>query len=335
MRALTRTVTDPNTVVTTQTYDTLGRSNAVWLNSRSTSLSANYTYTVSNTDTTTATTTRLLENGYRVTSISIYDAQLRVRQTQTSAANGNGRVVTDAFYDSRGWTRATYNAWWDGANTPSTRTASATNLGVQVTNQDQYTYDGLGRAVVDTKLDKGVAIFNTTKVYNGDKTTVIPPTGGIAHTTVTDKAGRIADLDQYITAPTLHTPGNTFTGIWTVTGGTTTATTYGYDNRDHQNSTKDASGNTWTSTFNLLGQRTDSTDPDAGTVSMQYDKNGNLTQVTDSRQKTTSYTYDWLNRRIGQYDAPSSSQSTANQTAGWFYDNSNNVAGTGCWSKPW
>ncbi|GLL08360.1 type IV secretion protein Rhs [Dactylosporangium matsuzakiense] len=327
-RGLTLTVTDPNTVVTTQHYDALGRTKAVWTNSRSTSLTANYSYdyTVSNTGITATTTNRMTDGGLYLPSVVVYDAQLRVRQTQASAAFGNGRVVNDTIYDSRGWTRATYNAWWDPGNAPSAGIASATDLGIQVTNQDQYTYDGLGHAIVDTKLSKGVVISSTTTVYNGDKTTVIPPNGGVTNTVVTDKAGRTAELDQYTTAPTVHTPANPFTGIWTVTGGTTTATTYGYDNRDHQTSTTDANGHAWTATYNLLGLRTGISDPDSGSGSMEYDKNGNLTQITDSRNKTTSYTYDPLNRKIGQYDAPTLSQSTANRTTGWFYDNSNNVA---------
>ncbi|MEV4511574.1 polymorphic toxin-type HINT domain-containing protein [Dactylosporangium sp. NPDC049525] len=330
-RGATLTVTDPNAVVTTQTFDALGRASAVWTNSRSTSLPANYTfsYVVSNTGTTAATTNQLLEGGGSgyLPSVVIYDAQLRTRQTQTSAAFGTGRVITDTFYDSRGWTRATYNNWWDPANIPGTAIASATDLNVMVTDQDQYTYDGLGRVVVGTKLNKGVVVSSTTTVRNGDQTTVIPPTGGVVQRTITDKAGRNVEIDQYAAAPTLHTPANPFTGIWTVTGGTTNAVTYGYDNRNHQNSTKDAAGNTWTSTFNLLGQRVSSTDPDAGSQSMAYDKNSNLTQITDGRTKTISYTYDALNRKTFQYNAPSAGQTAANKTAAWYYDNSNSVAG--------
>jgi RHS repeat-associated protein len=61
---------------------------------------------------------------------------------------------------------------------------------------------------------------------------------------------------------------------------------------------------------------------------MVYDANGNLTQATGSRSNTISYSYDALNRKTGQYDAPLAAQSTANQLASWVYDNSNNaVAG--------
>src|SRR5262249_31461051 len=78
-------------------------------------------------------------------------------------------------------------------------------------------------------------------------------------------------------------------------------------------------------TVNLLGQVTTTTDPDAGTATLRYDANGNLTEATDSRGKTVSYTYDPLGRKTGQYAAPVGSQSAANKLAAWVYDNANNA----------
>ncbi|MER7283751.1 RHS repeat-associated core domain-containing protein [Dactylosporangium sp. NPDC000244] len=328
-RAVTLTITDANTVVTTQRFDPMGRITAVWTNSRSTSLAANYTYAyqLSNTGTTAATTNRMTETGVYLPSVVIYDAQLRVRQQQATAAAGTGRVISDTIYDSRGWIKATYNAWYDAANAPGTAIASATSLGAKVNNQDQYTYDGLGRPVVDTKLKNGVVTSTTTTVRNGDRTTVIPPTGGVITASVLDTAGRSTELDQYTSPPTLHTPANTFTGIWTVTGGTKTATTYGYDSRANLNRTTDSAGNAWISTFDILGRRTATTDPDAGSSTSSYDANGNLIESKDSRNATTSYTYDALNRKTAQFDAATASQSPTNQTAAWVYDNANTVAG--------
>ena len=50
-----------------------------------------------------------------------------------------------------------------------------------------------------------------------------------------------------------------------------------------------------------------------------------MVQTTDARGKTISYTYDALNRKTGEYDAPVGSQSASNQLASWVYDNSNNA----------
>jgi RHS repeat-associated protein len=323
-RGLGLTATDANGVVTTQQYDALGRITSIWLNSRATTTAANYlfTYTVSNSGITAATTQKLAEIGAYLTSTLIYDGLLRPRQTQTQTPQ-SGRMVTDTFYDTRGWTTATYNGWWDSATTPNTTLVSAANLHDSVPSQDFYTYDGLGRPVVDASDKDGVVVSTTTTVYNGDRTTVIPPTGGVTTATLADPFGRTTELDQYTTAPTLTTPANTFTGIWSLTGGTTTATTYGYDGHGNQATVTDAQTHTWTSTFNLLGQATSKADPDAGTSTLAYDNNANLTQATDSRGKTVSYTYDPLNRKTGRYAATVAAQSASNMLASWVYDNSN------------
>ncbi|MBY8881583.1 HNH/ENDO VII family nuclease [Actinacidiphila acidipaludis] len=324
-RGLTLTGTDPNTVLTTTQYDPLGRQTAVWLNSRATTSPANYTYSylVSNSGVTAVTTNTMNDAAGYATSTTIYDALLRVRQTQTPTPKA-GRMVTDTFYDTRGWKSATYNGWWDSATGPNTTIASAADLKDEVPNQDYFTYDGLGRVIIDQSEKDNVEITRTTTVYNGDRTTVIPPDGGVTKSTVTDPMGRTKELDEYTAAPTLHTPTDTFTGTWYTSGGTTQATTYGFDSHGNQNSTT-AGGSTWTNTYNILGQITNKQDPDAGASSMLYDANGNLTQTTDARGKTTSYTYDALNRKLGVYDAPSSGQTTANETASWVYDNANNA----------
>lgn len=56
------------------------------------------------------------------------------------------------------------------------------------------------------------------------------------------------------------------------------------------------------------------TNPESGTVSYQYDNNGNLTQKTDARSITTTYAYDVLNRLISR------SYSNSTPTVSYFYD---------------
>ncbi|SCG51250.1 RHS repeat-associated core domain-containing protein [Micromonospora siamensis] len=321
--------TDENGVVTREQYDALGRLTAVWLNSRATSSPANNTfaYTVSKTGVTAVTSQRLNNsNGYQK-SVILYDALLRARQTQGVTPQG-GRTISDTFYDTRGWTRATYNGWWDDTTTPTVSTpVSAADLGKQVPNQTFTTYDGLGRAVIVEAAKNGVTISTTRTVHGGDRTTVVPPTGGVVSATVTDALGRKSELQEYSTRPTVTMPTDTFTGTFTVTGGTTVASKYGYDGHGNQSSLTDAKGNIWTSTYNLLGQVVAKSDPDAGNSSMVYDAGGNLVQTTDGRGKTLSYTYDALDRKIGEYASTVASQSAANQRAAWIYDNSNAVAG--------
>ncbi|MEU6402196.1 polymorphic toxin-type HINT domain-containing protein [Streptomyces sp. NPDC046985] len=325
-RGLPRTTTDANGVVTTVQYDTVGRTTSAWLNSRATTSQADYTYdyTVSNSGITAVTTNKLNESLTYTTTTTLYDALLRVRQTQTRTPLSAGRMVTDAFYDTRGWKTAAYNGWYDSTSLPNTVLVSAANLKDEVPSQDYFTYDGLGRTVIDQSEKDNVEVSRTTTVYNGDRTTVIPPAGGVTKATVTDPLGRTSELDEYTSAPALTTPASTFTGIWYVTGGATQATAYGFDGHGNQ-STVTAGGSTWTNTYDLLGRVTAKNDPDAGYSTLQYDNAGDVTQTTDSRGKTISSAYDALGRRTGEYDAPSTGQSSSNEIASWVYDNANNA----------
>jgi RHS repeat-associated protein len=329
-RGLALTATDANGVVTTEQYDALGRLTGVWLDSRATSAPANYTYAYTLDDPAThlsgITDKQMGENLAYVTTVTILDSLGRTRQTQTDTPQG-GRLDTDQFYDSRGWVYKQNHPYWDDSTTPSLSTPLTTPADGAVPDQDVYVFNGLGQTVQDNSRKSASTVSVTTTVYNGDRTTVIPPTGGVIKSTVTDPLGRTSEIDEYTAAPTLVTPANTFTGTWYVTDGTTTATTYGYDGHGNQAVISDSSGNKWTSVYDLLGQVTSRTDPDAGVSTMSYDADGNLLQATDARGDTVSYTYDALDRKTGQYAAPTASQSSSNQMASWVYDNANNVAG--------
>ncbi|SDN44739.1 RHS repeat domain-containing protein [Actinacidiphila guanduensis] len=324
-RGLTRTATDANGVVTTVQYDTLGRTTAVWNHSRATTLPADdtYAYTVSNTGDTAVTTEKLNDASGYTASTTIYDALLRTRQTQTATPQG-GRLVTDTFYDTRGWKYATYNGWWDPATGPGTTLASAADLKDEVPNQDYFSYDGLGRTVLDQSEKDNQPVSATRTVYNGDRTTTIPPAGGITEATVTDPLGRTAELDEYTAAPTLHPAADPFDGVSYLTGGTRQATVYGFDGHGNQSATT-TGGSTWTNTYDLLGQITTKQDPDAGTTHLRYDRAGNISQTTDARGDTVSYSYDALGRKTGSFDSDTDHQVpgvTGNEIAAWVYDNS-------------
>ncbi|MEV4611330.1 HYD1 signature containing ADP-ribosyltransferase family protein [Kitasatospora sp. NPDC049258] len=321
-RKLTLTATDANGVTATSQSDALGRLTAVWTDNRSSPAPANikYSYTVSSI-LSGVTTNKLNEQLGYATSVTLYDSLGRVRQTQAPTPQG-GRLITESFYDSRGWVRKANSAYWDSASLPSLSIASAQDS--QIPNQQVTTYDGLGRAVRVDSLKYSTVQESTTTVYGGDRTTVVPPAGGTVKTTVTDPLGRAVELDDYTARPTLTPPADTFTGTYTLTGGTNQPITYGFDGHGKQN-TVTANGSTWTTGYNLLGQVTTKNDPDAGTSTMQYDTAGNLIQSTDSRGKTVSSTYDTLNRKSATYAAPATTQNSGNQLASWVYDNDNNA----------
>ncbi|MBK3626350.1 hypothetical protein JHN59_16155 [Streptomyces sp. MBT49] len=327
-RGLVLTTTDANGITDTVHYDALGRTTEVWQHNRPTTAAADlkYTYTVSQTSQSGTTTQTMNEFQGYITSYSLIDSLGRPRQTQSPTPQ-NGRMITESFYDSHGWVWKKNNAYWDPDTLPNLAPASKQDSAIP--NQDRYTFDGLGRAVVDDSLQNSVLKQTTTTVYSGDATTVIPPTGGTVQTTRTDPLGRTSEIDSYSTRPTLTTPLNTFTNPYSISGGTYNAITYGYDGQGKQN-TVTAKGSTWTTAFDLLGHATSKTDPDAGTTSMVYDAVGNVTQTTDARGKSVSYTYDVLSRKTGQYASTVTAQApgaSGNQTAAWTYDNDNAVSG--------
>ncbi|GAA3907225.1 RHS repeat-associated core domain-containing protein [Streptomyces lannensis] len=327
-RGLTLTATDANGLTDSVHYDALGRTTEVWQHNRPTSAPADtkYDYTVLPNSQSGTTTQTLNDSLGYATSYNLVDSLGRPRQTQTPTPQG-GRLITESFYDSHGWVWKKNNAYWDPNGLPTLATASVQDS--QIPNQDRYTLDGLGRVAIDDSEQYSVVKQRTTTVYSGDATTVIPPTGGTVKTTRTDPLGRTSEVDAYSARPTLTTPLNTFTGLFSVTGGTSNPITYGYDGHGKQN-TVTSKGSTWTTVYDLLGRVTSKTDPDAGTSTMLYDAAGNLTQTTDPRGKNVSYTYDVLNRKTGQYASTATAQApgaSGNQTAAWTYDNDNAVTG--------
>ena len=317
------TITDANGIATNLHYDGLGRLISVWEYGRATTAPANliYSYNVSNSGPSVVTTQQLDDAGGYKTSTALYDSLLRLRQTQNPTPQG-GMLVTDHFYDSRGWEWKTNTNWWDSSANPGSTIVTVPDS--QVPNQTVTQYDGLGRPVIVTSYDDSAIESTTDTRYTGDKVTTIPASGATPTTVSTDALGRRSELDSYTAAPTVTT-GTNAGGFATVTlaGGASQATTYSYDNRGLLSGIKDVStGEQWTRTYNLLGKMITSTDPNAGTTSMSYDAAGNLTSTTDALNHTLTYTYDLIGRRTGEYDGPSTSSP---QIASWTYDNSNNA----------
>ena len=283
-----------------------------------------YTYTVSGTGVSGVTAEKMGNAGGYATTVEIIDSLGRERQTQATTPQG-GRLITDEFYDSRGWVYKKNNRYWDSSTAPTLSLVSVADD--QVPDQDEYTFNGLGQAVQDASREYAntISTTTTTTVYNGDSTTVIPPAGGTVKTTVTDPLGRTSEIEEYKTAPALTTPSDTFTGIWYISGGTPVTTTYSYNGNGEQSAETgpDSSEETWS--YNLLGQKTAQTDPDAGATTMTYDADGNLLSSTDARGDTVSYTYDALSRKTAEYAAATADQSSSNELASWVYDNSNDA----------
>ncbi|MET7684320.1 polymorphic toxin-type HINT domain-containing protein [Streptomyces sp. NPDC005423] len=312
-RSVPTAKTDAAGLLTSLTYDALGRLTGVWLpnENKTNSAPANltYTYSLSQTAPSVVASNTLLDNGSYKTSETLYDALLRTLQVQATAENAS-TTVSDTEYDSHGWTVVTNNAYNVSGN-PGSKLISVSQVSIPETSVTDY--DGLGRADLVTEEHDGSRTWATTTAYTGDKTTVLPPKGGVASTTVVNARGQTTELDQYTAAPTLS--GTAAKGF-TVTGGTPSPTTYAYTVAGQQHQVTGPDQTVWTTDYDLLGRKKTQTDPDVGKSSYGYDDAGNVVSTTDAKKVELDYTYDLLGRKLTATDSSKSNF----QFASWAYD---------------
>ncbi|MEU6070210.1 polymorphic toxin-type HINT domain-containing protein [Streptomyces sp. NPDC047082] len=312
-RALPTAKTDAAGLLTSLTYDALGRMTGVWLPNeiKANGAPANmtYTYSMSQSAPSVVASNTLLDNGSYQTSETLFDAMLRPLQVQATAENSS-TAVSDTQYDSHGWTVATNNAYAVGGS-PGNSLISVSQVSIPDTTVTDY--DGQGRADLVTEEHDGVKTWTTTTAYTGDRTTVLPPKGGVASAKVVDARGQTTELDQYTAPPTVS--GTAATG-YTATGGTTSATTYGYTAAGQQHQVTGPDKTIWTFDYDLLGRKKSQTDPDAGASSYRYDDAGNPVSTTDAKKVELDYTYDLLGRKLTATDKAKSNF----QFASWTYD---------------
>ncbi|MCX5129467.1 polymorphic toxin-type HINT domain-containing protein [Streptomyces sp. NBC_00347] len=307
LRGLVLTATDANGRTVTSQYDSLGRLVKGWAAGRPTTEQPNvtYTYKLSAAAESTVTEKKLNENGSWSTSVALYDAMMRPRQTQTAAIGAPGRVVTDTFYDAYGRVRLTNAPYHQDEKTVST--ALNQTAAPDIPSATETLYDDRGRATASVLLSKNVEKWRTTTTYGPDWQAVVPPQGGTATLAVSDARGRVIERRDYKD----RTPG---------IGDAATLYekhTYTYNRAGLLSKITDNSGrNTWTYGYDLRGRRTQSTDPDKGKSTTAYGADGRAESVTDARGITLASTYDELGR-------PTSLRKdtvTGTKLAAWAYD---------------
>ncbi|MFE9698825.1 RHS repeat-associated core domain-containing protein [Streptomyces sp. NPDC006270] len=274
---------DANGKRTDAVHDGLGRVLKVWEPGWSKAdhadkPSAEYGYTISRTAANAVVTKTLKQNGDYNTTYALYDGLLRERQTQSPATGTQDRIMTETHYDTRGWAWQTYAPYY-AKGAPSATLASAAVNTVPTAVQNHF--DGLGRVTDALSVKFGDEQWRSKTVYEGDRTTVIPPKGGTASTTVTDARGRTTELLQYTN--TARTASQ--------------KTTYTYGKYDEPSTVTDPDGNSWTYTFDSRGQKTKSDDPDKGVTETTYNALGQAVTTTDERGVALTTEYDVLGRR--------------------------------------
>ncbi|MFI8094037.1 RHS repeat domain-containing protein [Streptomyces sp. NPDC086080] len=283
-RGLTTATVDANGKRTDLEYDALGRLSKAWSlgwtkADHPTVPSAEFSYRISRTDPNVVTTKVLNYQGEYDTTYAFYDGMLRPRQTQVPAIGSPGnRVVTETRYDTRGQVWKTYGAYYaEGA-------ASATLVDgddSKVPAGTETVYDGAGRATDVIALKFGDETKRTITQYAGDRTTVIPPKGGTATTTIVDALGRKTESRAYTDAART----------------TYEATLYAYEKHDQLAKMTDPAGIAWTWTYDARARLIEANDPDKGISRTTYDNADRPVKTTDARGVELVTAYDVLGRR--------------------------------------
>ncbi|MFE5028555.1 polymorphic toxin-type HINT domain-containing protein [Streptomyces sp. NPDC056656] len=302
--------TDPNSKITEQAYDALGRLTEVWLPNRSRALgkSGNYRfgYSLSNTGPSWLSTTTLGLTQDR-TSYEIFDAMLRPRQTQApSPAEAGGRIITETIYDDRGLAVETNSDLWDTTAPSGTLVAT---VGGSAPLHTETSYDGAGRATQLVTKTYSTTRWTTTSNYTGDTTTTTAPAGGNATTVVTNALGQTTESRQY--------PNPTATG-------TPAVTKFSYTPVGQPNTIVGPDDKTWSYSYDLAGRKTKDTDPDKGTSDTTYTNLDQLATTKDAEGKTLLYGYDVLGRKTDQWQTD---KTDPNKLAHWDYDTVTGAAG--------
>ncbi|MDI2131608.1 RHS repeat-associated core domain-containing protein [Yinghuangia seranimata] len=291
-------------------YDALGRVTSLWNpghDKATQPASVTYTY-LQRTDGPSAVTTKtFVDYGTGTnyaTKVMIYDALGQIRQVQEDA-EGGGRIVQDAVFDSHGWKVKTNNRYYTSGS-PTTTLISVADSAVD--DRSVNTFDGSGR-VINEAVYKGLSLSKAQQtVYGGDRVTTIPPTGGVVSTTVSGADGKALEAWQYTSPPTVSGA--------VVSGGTHNDTRYHYSAVGDLDKITDAAGNEWTFTNDMLGHTVSQTDPDTGTSTSTYDNAGQLLTLTDGRQQTLAFTYDSLGRKTAEY----AGSTAGTKLASWTWD---------------
>jgi RHS repeat-associated protein len=255
--------------------------------------------------------------GTNVTTI-LFDSLGRQVETQTAtiAGTASGRAIADTYCNSDGWVSLTSSPYYtSGAPSSQLYLASASN----VPSQTGYVYDGAGRVIKKILYKYGTATRETDTAYGGDYVTVTPPAGGTAQTTYTDGRGLITYIYKYHSNPPPSSPPAPGAGYQSGASGWD-QTSYSYDPAGQLTGITDAAGSQWGYGYDLAGNQTSQTTPDAGTTASTYDNDNLLTSVTDNAGNTVSYTYDAASRITGKYASALSGHSAANQLDSWAYD---------------
>ncbi|MBB5081806.1 polymorphic toxin-type HINT domain-containing protein [Nonomuraea endophytica] len=298
--------TNPSGKTTIADRDALGRTSKVWGPGRTKSQVPDNEYQyLMNPGAIVAVGAKTLTNdGGQQLSYTLFDGWLRPRQSQAPGKSGGtkGRIISDTVYNGAGQVHYTFEPYYADGD-PQPKRFGAAVVGA-VESQVWNNYDGRGRLLTERLLSGNSdgatnELWNTRYEYGDNWSKVIPPSGGTPVTTYTDVHGRTREVHQHRAAGPV-------------------VTKFGYNHRGQPDSVTGPGNQVWSYTYDLLGRRVQSDDPDRGVEKVAYDNLDRPVLTTDARNHKIGIQYDGLGRPIAKYDATTASPGT--KIAEWVYD---------------
>ncbi|MFC5905522.1 sugar-binding protein, partial [Streptomyces zhihengii] len=136
---------------------------------------------------------------------------------------------------------------------------------------------------------------------DGERTTVDPPQGGVPTTSISDARGNTKEIWHY-----KGDSPNPLLGY--------DVTKYTFTPKSQLETVTDAKGNVWRYEYDLLGRKTKSVDPDAGTSTTQYDGLDRPVSAIDGRGKKISTVYDKLGRPLSTWQGEANTGTRLTET---------------------
>jgi RHS repeat-associated protein len=213
---------------------------------------------------------------------TVLDGLGRQAQTQLNS-DPSGATYTDTTYDAMGRTATVSNPY---------RATSDDTYGIT-----HYVYDALGRVCVVAPADTATTIPSTCPATRPLTDTLTSYSGNC--TTVTDEAGKARKSCSDALGRLIN--------VWEDPSGFNYETDYTYDALDNLLSVNQKGDNTAPRArgfhYDSLSRLTSATNPESGTITYNYDADGNLQSKIAPKPNqilgatvTTTYTYDALNR---------------------------------------
>ena len=231
----------------------------------------------------------------------------RLLKTRTTTDQLGRPVLSEQTEDGINYTLSSVNKYLDMdrvtfTSTPRRSTPASTDSWTRVTKDN-------GGRVIEVATFGGAAQpawSGTTGIFTGAITTTYEAN----FTTVTDQAGKVRRslVDALGRLKRVDEPDNS--GNLGQTTNPTQPTSYAYDVLGNLTTVTQGS-QTRTFTYDSLSRLRTAVNPESGTISYQYDDNGNMVVMSDARSVSTHLEYDSLNRMTRRwYNASNSVNST-------------------------